>query len=320
LALTSENLMIPNLRHLSYVVAVAEHGSIAKAAQAIGVSQPAISAAIKACEDEFGLRLFVRSPARPLSVTSTGWEFVARTRIFLDAARDYHMQSLGLSRAPVGTLNVACLVLIAAYLMPPIIKAMAKSNPGITINLCEGDLDEIIQMVKRGTVEAALTYDLHFDKDVAFEVLFEASPYALLSANDPLANQEAVSLEQLATRPLALLDLPVTDVYMRNYFAIHGLEPSIGFKTKRAEMIRSLVGAGLAYSIFIFHPANRESYDGSPLAYLPIKERLPKSKVVLARAKHYVPTQIVKAFMEQCRTTFQVDDAMGPFLLRPTGP
>ncbi len=115
---------------------------------------------------------------------------------------------------------------------------------------------------------------------------------------------------------MALLDLPVTDIQMQNYFAIHGLRANIGFRTKRAEMIRSLVGAGMAYSIFLFHPANQESYDGSPLAYVPIKETLPKSKVVLAIAKQFVQTRIVKVFVDECRTTFRDNDAAGPFLLR----
>jgi DNA-binding transcriptional LysR family regulator len=159
--------MITNLRHLRYVVAVAEYGSIAAASHAIGVSQPAISAAVKTCETEFGVRLFVRSPAKPLSMTPNGREFVARTRAFLDDAQDYHMRSLGMSRAPTGRVDIACFFPIAPYLMPLVIRALAKSNPGISINLSEGDLNEVIHLVKNGNVEAALTYDTCSDKDVS---------------------------------------------------------------------------------------------------------------------------------------------------------
>ncbi len=78
----------------------------------------------------------------------------------------------------------------------------------------------------------------------------------------------------------------------------------------------NLVGAGMAYSIFLFHPSNRESYDGSPLAYVPIRETLPKTRIVLAIAKQFVQTRIIKVFMEECHATFRAKDAAGPFLLR----
>ncbi len=249
-------------------------------------------------------------------MTPNGREFIARTRAFLDDAQDYHLRSLGMSRSPTGRIDVSCFFSIAPYLMPPVIRALAKSNPGISINLSEGDLNEVIHLVKNGNIEAALTYDACSDKDVFFETLFEAAPYALLSATDPLARRNTVSLNDLVDRPLALLDLPVTDVHMQSFFAIHGLRPTIGFRTKRAEMIRSLAGGGMAYSIFLFHPANQESYDGSPLAYVPIKEPLPKTKIVLAIARQFVQTRTLMAFMEECRTTFRDNNAAGPFLLR----
>ncbi len=62
----------PNLRRLTYIVAVADYGSITNAAVRLHVSQPAISAAIKDCEQMFGFRLFVRNPAQGVALTPNG--------------------------------------------------------------------------------------------------------------------------------------------------------------------------------------------------------------------------------------------------------
>jgi len=69
-----------NLRHLRYVVEAARHGSITKASRQLLVSQPAISAAVRACEDEFGIRLFIRNPSQGLSLTPSGRTFIKRAR------------------------------------------------------------------------------------------------------------------------------------------------------------------------------------------------------------------------------------------------
>ena len=64
-----------NLRQLSYFVAIAEQGSILKAAQVVHISQPAVSAQIKLLEEELGVQLFERRPAGVL-LTPEGRDFL----------------------------------------------------------------------------------------------------------------------------------------------------------------------------------------------------------------------------------------------------
>ena len=87
--------MIENLRHLAYVLAAADRGSITEAASELGVSQPTVSAAIKSFEERFGYRLFVRNPARGLSVTPLGRVFVKQARHLLRDAHDFDRDEIG---------------------------------------------------------------------------------------------------------------------------------------------------------------------------------------------------------------------------------
>lgn len=308
--------MLPNLRHLSYLVTVAEQGSITKAAEILGVSQPAISAAIKGLETEFELRLFVRQPAQGLAPTPAGRQFVTRARHLLEDAHDFEMRVTGLSREPVGQLELGCFLPTAPFLIPPILKALARQHPGITLRVHEGDLGEITQFLKNGSVDIALTYDMALDNDLKYEPLIETRPYALLSKRDPLSRKAEVSLKELADKPLMLLDLPVTRDFFQALFAVLGIQPTIGSQPRSYEMVRSLVGAGAGYSLLIMRPLSNHSYDGSQLACRPLADEVPKPKVVLASSKQAVPTRLVNAFSEVCRTVFRDMKTMDRFLVR----
>ena len=80
---------VHNLRHLRYIVEAARLGSITQASRLLRVSQPAISAAIRGLEDEFSIRIFVRSPSQGMALTPSGRSFVNRARELLESARDF---------------------------------------------------------------------------------------------------------------------------------------------------------------------------------------------------------------------------------------
>ena len=83
------------LKHLSYLVAAAEAGSVTGAARRLNVSQPSISAAIGQIEEQFGLTLFVRHHAQGLSTTPAGRRLVVEARSLLAHAEELRLGALG---------------------------------------------------------------------------------------------------------------------------------------------------------------------------------------------------------------------------------
>lgn len=294
-----------NLHHLAYVVAAAEKGSVTEAAGELGVSQPAISAAVKGFENAFGYRLFVRRPAHGLSLTPSGRQFVRHARRLLDDTRSFERQAMGLGQEIDGDVHVACYFITAPFFMPPVFKALARSHPGMSIRLHEGDMVEVIQFLKNGTADLALTYDQYPDSAITFERLFEVRPHVLLSANDPLAGSDVISLEQLADKPMVLLDLPVAHDYFQNLFSIHGLQPTIQYRLKTFELVRSVVGTGIGFSFGLLPLKTNRTYDGQSLVSRPLKEEVPNPSVCLAFAKQSLPTRLVQAFADECRRVFK---------------
>jgi len=307
----------PNLRRLNYIVAVADYGSISNAAGRLHVSQPAISAAIKDCEHAFGFRIFMRNPAQGVSVTPNGRAFVSRAKRLLEDAREFQAQAMGMSTVPTGRLEVRCLTTLAPVIMPTLIEGLGEDYPDISIQLHEGDLGEVIDLLKSGVVEVAITYDIYRDPAVVFRNLLKVTPHACLSARDPLATQPSVSLAQLAERDMVALDFPATDDYILNLFRQKGLEPNVRYRTKSAEMMRSLIGAGAGFSIFMFRPISDRAFDDSPLVHLPIRGRLPQTRVVLASARQLIATRIVDAFSAECEKRISQGNILKQFVVNP---
>ncbi len=306
----------PNLRRLNYIVAVADYGSITNAAARLHVSQPAISAAIKDCEQMFGFRLFVRNPAQGVALTPNGRAFVSRAKRLLEDAREFQAQAMGLSSVPAGRLEVGCFTPLAPVFMPTLIKGFSEGFPDISIQLHEGDLREVIDLLKSGIVEVAITYDIYRDAAVTFKTLLKVTPHACLSAKDPLAGQASISLAQLAERDMVALDFPATDDFVLNMFRHQGLEPSVRYRTKSTEMMRSLIGAGAGFSIFMFRPISDRSFDDSPLVHLPIRDQLPTTKVVLASPRQVIATRILDAFNSECEKLISQNSVLDQFLVK----
>jgi DNA-binding transcriptional LysR family regulator len=303
--------MHSNFRRLAYLVAAADHGSITAAAEAIGISQPAISAAIRHVELDIGYRLFVRKSAKGLALTPSGRQFIRRAKLLLNEARAFEKTSKRLGGVISREIELGCYFLTAPYVVPPIVKVLASHSPAIGVNLHEQDLPGVVADLKKGVTEFALTYDLYQDSEIAFETLFETQPHVILAANDPLTKQRLVSLKQLAARQMVLLNLPMSPQYseFEHLFAMYGLRPVIRHRLKNFELVRSMVGAGLGYYSFGRLPIQTDTtYDGNVVVRRPLQEDVPKSRLCLAYAQDSVAPHVVRIVKDACKGAFQVNN------------
>jgi len=76
-------MLSPSIRQLEYVLAVAQHGSVSVAAQAIHISQPALSVAINNLESHLGQPLFIRRKGSPLTPTAYGRTFIQQATLLI---------------------------------------------------------------------------------------------------------------------------------------------------------------------------------------------------------------------------------------------
>ena len=294
--------MIP-FRQLSYVVAVADHGSMQTAAEKIAISQPAISAAIKKLETDYGINLFLRDRPHKLVLTPVGRRFIARARRLLESAEEFDQAALNLGKNLSGTIQVGCFMPTAAFIVPIILQALQDRNLNISLQVHEADLDELNTMLAQGSIDLALTYNMSPSPSIEFETLIEERPYVLLAKSDPLADKDAISLNELIDRDMVSLSLPITQQFFLSVFSQLKLRPKIRHQTKSYELARSLVGAGEGYAIMIMRPVTARAYNGNELAYVPILDDVPTAQYGLASINRAIPTKLVETFAAVCRET-----------------
>jgi DNA-binding transcriptional LysR family regulator len=308
--------MAYTLKQLRYAVAVVECGSIIEAAQKSGISQSAISVALKSIEGEFGLSIFLRQPSHRITLTPAGRRFIEHVRHLLEYVDVFDAESRGLGHRLDGTIQVGCFLPTAPFIMPLILRAMKELYPNVTIIFEEQNLEQLNVSIKSAQIEVALMYDMHPDKQIQFETLVEAKPYVLLSEQDPLAKKKSIRLRDLRGKEMVSFGLPFTQDYFLDIVETGGRLPNISYRTKSYEMMRSLVASQAGYAILIMYPHTNRAYDGSILVTRPIQDDLPLARYGLAMAKDYEPRRIVQAFIEVCRSTLKDEGAAAKFFLR----
>ena len=314
--LSSVKTMAYTLRQLTYAVAVADSGSITEASARLGISQPAISAALKELEAEFGISIFLRQPAHRIALSPAGQRFINRARRLLDESHEFENDALGLSREVQGPLDVGCFLPTAPFILPLIIEYMAEHHPGMDIRIHEGDLDEINQWLTTGEIEAALTYDMRPHPGVQFESLIEAPVHAVLPDDDPLAKRQSISLYDLVNRDMVAFDLPITPQFFRGLFLSLGIEPRIAYYVKSFEMVRSLVGGGLGFSLLVMRPHSETSYSGGKLTYVPLSDDLPHPHYGMAFMAVAKPRRLFQVFADGCRHVLKEEGRAESYFVR----
>lgn len=289
------------LRQLEYFVAVGEAGSIAKAAELVNVSAPSISASIAQIESEFGIQLFVRKHSHGLSLTAGGKVFLREAARLLEEADALHEVADDLAENVRGPFAIGCLLTFAQIVLPSLRKRFEEQYPEIRIRQYERHQGQLLEMLQRGEIDAALTYDLEVSQDMAFEPLIQLPAFVMLPASHPMVSRTSLSVEDLVDEPMVLLDLPYSREYFLSAFAKKGLKPKIAERTGDIAMMRSMVANGFGYGIANMRPLHATSPDGKPLVFVPLDSSLRSVTMGVVVPNAERRTRAVQAFIDHCR-------------------
>ena len=291
------------LKHLGYFVATADAGGITGAARNLHVSQPSISAALAKLERRLGLQLFLRHHAQGLSLTPAGRRLLGQARQLIAHADELRLAALDLGGL-AGQLDLGCFITFAPWVVPGLLRGFSRQFPEARVKLHEAHVQGVLEGLRNGHSEIALTYDLDLGPDILFEPLGEVPLHAVLPAGHRLARGHEVRLADLAKEPLILLGLPQSREYFLSIFYALRLEPRIAYETGSLEMVRGLVANGLGYSIMHSRPPSERSLDNRRVVYRLLAERVRPTELGLARLGQLRPTRLAAGFTAFCREHF----------------
>ncbi|MCR1786143.1 LysR family transcriptional regulator [Nocardioides carbamazepini] len=286
------------LRQLEYFVAVAEAGSVTAAAQQIHLSQSALSTALAELERALDVQLLLRHHARGVSLTPAGEQLLTGSRRLLREAAELADEARGLGKDVTGTFHLACFGVLAPYVLPEVLAAVAARLPMLEVTTSEVDLAELVEGIGNGRFELAIGYDLTSDPRLETTRLYSLRPYVLLPRTHRLAGRKRIKLADLADDPLALLDLPYSREYFAGLFQAVGLHPTIRYRSTSTETCRALVARGLAYTVLNARPRDDGSLDHQAVVPVAISHEAASLDVVLIKAAGVRPTRRMSAVRE----------------------
>ncbi|BAP43832.1 LysR substrate-binding domain-containing protein [Pseudomonas sp. 21LCFQ02] len=144
-----------SLRALRTLVAIAQHGSFARAAEAVHLTQSAVSLHVRGLEEEFNAPLFDRARRLPV-LTEAGHLAVERAREIL-ALYDSIAAELGDGSELRGRLRIGAIQTALAGVLPAALAAMGASHPHLRVNVSSGMSAELAGLIDAGDLDAAIT-------------------------------------------------------------------------------------------------------------------------------------------------------------------
>jgi LysR family hydrogen peroxide-inducible transcriptional activator len=146
--------MMFTLKQLRYLIALAEEAHFGRAANAVNVSQPALSVQIRALEAALGVRLVERG-AREAVITPTGREIVRRARRILGEVQEIE-QVARWDRGLAGRLRIGVIPTVAPYLLPTALPSLRARNLSLDLGVREAQTDRLVEEVHQGALDAAV--------------------------------------------------------------------------------------------------------------------------------------------------------------------
>ncbi|MDE1149838.1 MAG: LysR substrate-binding domain-containing protein [Azospirillaceae bacterium] len=262
-----------SLRRLQVFLAVCETLHMARAAERLGVAQPALSQQIAALEAALGVRLFNRRK-RGIDLTAAGAACRAEAERLLAAHAGAIDTVRRTARGEAGRLSLGY---VASSLMerdfPAQLKVMRDRYPDVELALREGGVAALLDALERGELDAALVRaPVTVNRPLVHQVHSSQDLVAILPKGHPLAELEAVPITRLAGEALVGFDDPEDVGIMRvvsDLAATAGTSLQMKWRVSAIGSVLGLVAAGMGYGIV---PRNIALLAGAEIVVRPLAD------------------------------------------------
>ncbi len=219
-----------------------------RAAQALSISQPALSARLQALEEELGAGLFRRTHGG-MVLTPAGRAFLPHADRAIEAIRSGSSLVRQLEQGVVGELALAVAPAVSAYVLPEILVRFTQRHPNVRLLVRTGHSEEIVDLVARGEVELGIVRQLR-DSRVRSRPLYEDELVLVARPDHPFAIAGAVDVSEISDAQLILFDRTSSYYDVTNaLFRIAGVVPRGVTEVDNIEAAKRMVERGLGVAL-----------------------------------------------------------------------
>jgi DNA-binding transcriptional LysR family regulator len=228
-------------------LAVGTYGGFHRAAAALRISQPAVSARIRALEDSLSVKLFTRTGAI-LAVSPAGKALRPHAEQLLRDVMKARQAVHELQPSSGGTLSVAAALSVCTYFLPDVMKDFQEANPKVMVSLRSGTSVQVLKMVLDGEAEIGVARSLNHPE--VETMTLRDDPLILVGhPKHPAAHRRHVRLEDVETMPLIFFDRGSSDwTLTQSLFRRAGQLPNTVLEVETIEAAKRMVERKLGLS------------------------------------------------------------------------
>ena len=289
-------------RLLTYVDAVARHGSIRKAADALSVASSALNRQILDLETDLGTGLFERLP-RGVRLTAAGEVFLAYARQAISELKAVESQVEQLRGLVRGQVGVAAVKSVAGELLPSAITQFQAEHPNVRFNVRIGAPEDLVSTLIADQVDLILTHYPPPRKHVAIAATAEQALCALVVSDHPLAGRGDLRLRDCLAYPLALADTTLAGrALIEQVLAQASFDLDPRLVSNSVEMMKAFARINRGVCFQFRRPGKAPIPPGDMIALPLIDPPLLQARLVLATRRGRVLPVAAAAFVELLKT------------------
>jgi len=281
---------------------VARRGSVSRAAEALFITQPTLTARLQGLERELGTPLFLRTP-HGMRLTDAGRAWIPFAERALRALVDGRDALEQVITASAGHLMIAAAPAVSTYVLPELLERFVASHPRVDVSVRTGHSEDVVELVVRDEVQLGLGRAIrHPDLELR---PFHTEELVLVCAPDhPFTKRSSVPMADVAAEKLIMFDR--TSSYYeitQGAFLSAGVKPRGLMELDSIEAAKKMVERGLGVALLPGTAVAREAAGGT-LVVVAMKDapRMHNSIVAFRRRDAGEPQGVVAAFLELIET------------------
>ncbi|MCA9823535.1 MAG: LysR family transcriptional regulator, partial [Dehalococcoidia bacterium] len=236
------------LAQLEAFLQVAHHRSFSRAAEALFLTQPSVTARIQSLERELGERLFERS-GRSVSLTDAGIAFIPHAQRALTAVQEGADAIDAVRHGEVGSIRIGASSSIGTYNLPDVLERFRDIRPGVHVNLTTGQTEEVVERLLSGLIHIA-TCRLTQHPEFESIHLYNDKLRLVVPTNHPFVGKTAVTLTDAADEPFLFFDRNSSyHTLVYTMFLRAGVAPESVMEVDSMEVIKRMVERGLGIAV-----------------------------------------------------------------------
>jgi DNA-binding transcriptional LysR family regulator len=276
---------------------VARRGSVSRAAEALFITQPTLTARLHGLERELGTPLFLRTP-HGMRLTDAGRAWVPFAERALRALVDGRDALEQVKTGSAGHLMIAAAPAVSTYVLPGLLERFVAAHPRVEVSVRTGHSEDVLELVLRDEVQIGLGRAIRHP-DIELRP-FHTEDLVLVCAPDhPFTRRDSVAMAEVANEKLIMFDR--TSSY---YEITQGAFLSAGVKLRglmeldSIEAAKKMVERGLGVALLPGTAVERE-VQGKMLRAIPMSDAPPMHNSIVAYRRRDAgkPEGIVEAFL-----------------------